>query len=187
MRIVRPARLIPAATLLICVVALYHVVSARVVVTGQLFATTLSVKQQTPAPTGAPVGSANAFAGLNPAGTQLTIILSYSGLTSAATAAHVHGSATSVPGTTGPVLFDLAPTGGTSGGNGTSVFAVTSDQLALLRSGGQFLGLTFDTGRYDTGNKLDWLRATVEVALQHPELGKGFREVLAEIAQREQL
>jgi UTP--glucose-1-phosphate uridylyltransferase len=48
-----------------------------------------------------------------------------------------------------------------------------------------FHGLVFDGGRYDTGNKLDWLRATVEVALQHEELGKGFRDVLAEIVRRE--
>ena len=46
-------------------------------------------------------------------------------------------------------------------------------------------GLVFDGGRYDTGNKLDWLRATVEVALQHEELGKGFRDILAEIVRRE--
>jgi UTP--glucose-1-phosphate uridylyltransferase len=48
-----------------------------------------------------------------------------------------------------------------------------------------FHGLVFDGGRFDTGNKLDWLRATVEVALQHEELGKGFRDVLAEIVRRE--
>ena len=43
----------------------------------------------------------------------------------------------------------------------------------------------FDGGRFDTGNKLDWLRATVEVALHHDELGKDFRDVLAEIVRRE--
>jgi UTP--glucose-1-phosphate uridylyltransferase len=64
---------------------------------------------------------------------------------------------------------------------------LTDAMLTLVQSGGDFLGLTFDTGRYDTGNKLDWLRATIEVALQHPELGKGFRDVLGEIARREQL
>ena len=48
-----------------------------------------------------------------------------------------------------------------------------------------FHGLVFDGGRFDTGNKLDWLRATVEVALQHEELGKGFRDVLTEIVRRE--
>ena len=46
-------------------------------------------------------------------------------------------------------------------------------------------GCRSTSGRYDTGNKLDWLRATVEVALQHPELGKGFREALTEIVRRE--
>jgi UTP--glucose-1-phosphate uridylyltransferase len=50
-----------------------------------------------------------------------------------------------------------------------------------------FHGVTFSTGRYDTGNKLDWLRATVEVALGHAELGGPFRQVLAEIARREGL
>lgn len=50
-----------------------------------------------------------------------------------------------------------------------------------------FHGVTFSTGRYDTGNKLDWLRATVEVALGHAELGAPFRQVLAEIARREGL
>ena len=38
-----------------------------------------------------------------------------------------------------------------------------------------------DGGRYDIGNKLDWLRATVEVALRHPEVGPEFRAVLAEL------
>ena len=48
-----------------------------------------------------------------------------------------------------------------------------------------FHGLVFDGGRFDTGNKLDWLRATVEVALHHDELGKDFRDVLAQIVRRE--
>jgi UTP--glucose-1-phosphate uridylyltransferase len=48
-----------------------------------------------------------------------------------------------------------------------------------------FHGVVFEAGRYDTGNKLDWLRATVEVALQHEELGKPFRDVLAEIVHRQ--
>jgi UTP--glucose-1-phosphate uridylyltransferase len=62
---------------------------------------------------------------------------------------------------------------------------LTDAMRALMRSGGTFLGLPFESGRYDTGNKLDWLRATVEVALLHPELGKDFREVLADIVRRE--
>lgn len=39
----------------------------------------------------------------------------------------------------------------------------------------------YRTGRYDTGNKLDWLRATVDTALDHPELGDDFADVLRTI------
>ena len=63
---------------------------------------------------------------------------------------------------------------------------LTDAMRGLARVEG-FHGVTFDTGRYDTGNKLDWLRATVEVALRHPELGAPFRSVLSEIARREGL
>lgn len=35
--------------------------------------------------------------------------------------------------------------------------------------------------RYDAGQKLDYLRANVELALAHPELGDDFRQVLAKI------
>jgi UTP--glucose-1-phosphate uridylyltransferase len=62
---------------------------------------------------------------------------------------------------------------------------LTDAMRMLVASGGQFFGLPFESGRYDTGNKLDWLRATVEVALQHPEVGKGFREALTDIVRRE--
>jgi UTP--glucose-1-phosphate uridylyltransferase len=62
---------------------------------------------------------------------------------------------------------------------------LTDAMRMLVEEGGAFLGLPFESGRYDTGNKLDWLRATVEVALAHPELGKPFREALTEIVRRE--
>jgi UTP--glucose-1-phosphate uridylyltransferase len=60
-----------------------------------------------------------------------------------------------------------------------------TDAMRALCQEEPFHGVVFDTGRFDTGNKLDWLRATVEVALQHDELGKQFREVLGEITRRE--
>jgi UTP--glucose-1-phosphate uridylyltransferase len=50
-----------------------------------------------------------------------------------------------------------------------------------------FHAVILESGRFDAGNKLDWLRATVELALEHPELGPGFRDVLREIAVREGL
>ncbi len=62
---------------------------------------------------------------------------------------------------------------------------LTDAMRMLVASGSEFFGLPFESGRYDTGNKLDWLRATVEVALQHPEVGKGFREALTDIVRRE--
>ena len=61
---------------------------------------------------------------------------------------------------------------------------LTDAMMALCRTE-PFHGVVFDTGRFDTGNKLDWLRATVEVALRHAELGKPFRDVLTEIVRRE--
>lgn len=39
-------------------------------------------------------------------------------------------------------------------------------------------GYTFDEGRYDTGNKLDYLKATVLFALERPDLGPDFRVFL---------
>ena len=82
-----------------------------------------------------------------------------------------------------PAIFDFIANL-TPGAGGE--LQLTDAMRGLARVEG-FHGVTFDTGRYDTGNKLDWLRATVEVALGHPELGGPFRAVLAEIARREGL
>jgi UTP--glucose-1-phosphate uridylyltransferase len=46
---------------------------------------------------------------------------------------------------------------------------------------GPVYAATFPGKRYDAGNKADFLRATVEIALQHPELGAGFRRMLEEL------
>jgi UTP--glucose-1-phosphate uridylyltransferase len=46
---------------------------------------------------------------------------------------------------------------------------------------GPVYACTFPGKRYDAGNKADFLRATVEIALQHPELGPGFRHMLDEV------
>ena len=60
-----------------------------------------------------------------------------------------------------------------------------TDALVMLLETEKIYGLPFESGRYDTGNKLDWLRATVELALRHPELGDGFRSALTDIVRRE--
>jgi UTP--glucose-1-phosphate uridylyltransferase len=41
-------------------------------------------------------------------------------------------------------------------------------------------GWTFSKGRFDVGNKLDWLQATVELALERDDLGPNFRKYLVE-------
>ena len=38
-------------------------------------------------------------------------------------------------------------------------------------------GFVFDEGRFDIGKKLDYLRATVELALDRDDLGPEFRDV----------
>ncbi len=42
----------------------------------------------------------------------------------------------------------------------------------------------FDGRRFDVGNKQDYLRATVELAIDRPDLGPAFREFLADVAKR---
>jgi UTP--glucose-1-phosphate uridylyltransferase len=54
-----------------------------------------------------------------------------------------------------------------------------TDALAKLIYDGQpFHGLRFEGRRYDCGDKLGFLEATVALGLQHPELGPGLRRIL---------
>jgi UTP--glucose-1-phosphate uridylyltransferase len=62
-----------------------------------------------------------------------------------------------------------------------------TDALRAVCRDEPFHAVVVESGRFDTGNKLDWLRATVELALLHSELGPDFRRVLGEIAGREGL
>ncbi len=50
-----------------------------------------------------------------------------------------------------------------------------TDAIGILLETEEVLGYTFVDGRYDVGNKLDYLRATVELALARPDLGPEFR------------
>jgi UTP--glucose-1-phosphate uridylyltransferase len=60
-----------------------------------------------------------------------------------------------------------------------------TDAMSSLLEKEQMLGFTFTEGRFDTGKKLDYLRAVVEMALMRDDLGDGFREILSEITERE--
>ena len=56
-----------------------------------------------------------------------------------------------------------------------------TDAIALLLKEEPVYGYVFTDGRYDIGNKLDFLRATVEFALAREDLGPAFREYLQEL------
>lgn len=53
-----------------------------------------------------------------------------------------------------------------------------TDSMSLLLEDQPILGVIFEDGRYDIGNKLDFLRATVELAIDRPDLGQEFRGYL---------
>jgi UTP--glucose-1-phosphate uridylyltransferase len=49
-----------------------------------------------------------------------------------------------------------------------------TDSMTLLLEDQPILGVVFEDGRYDIGNKLDFLRATVELAADRDDLGEAF-------------
>lgn len=62
-----------------------------------------------------------------------------------------------------------------------------TDAMVSLLDREKLLGFTFSEGRFDTGKKIDYLRAVVEMALERDDLGAEFRAILGEIAKRENL
>ena len=60
-----------------------------------------------------------------------------------------------------------------------------TDAIGVLLATADVYGYTFVEGRYDVGNKLDYLRATVELALAREDLGPEFRAWLAEYVRAE--
>jgi len=99
---------------------------------GQIFSTSLSATQELPVPVGSPTGSGIAIVRVAPAGDQITVELTYTGMSSDVIGAHIHGSG--APGNTAPIMFDLVPTGGTSGTNTATTFPVGLNELVTLRS-----------------------------------------------------
>ncbi len=56
-----------------------------------------------------------------------------------------------------------------------------TDALRELVRQGDFYGYVFDGRRYDAGEKLGYLKATVDYALRHPQLGADFRAYLENV------
>jgi UTP--glucose-1-phosphate uridylyltransferase len=59
-----------------------------------------------------------------------------------------------------------------------------TDAIAALIQQSEVYGWTFEWGRFDIGKKIDFLRATVELALERPDLGPEFRKFLHEILEK---
>ena len=60
-----------------------------------------------------------------------------------------------------------------------------TDAIALLMTDEPLYGVVFEKGRYDVGNKLEYLKANIELALERPDLGPALRAFLAELVARE--
>lgn len=64
--------------------------------------------------------------------------------------------------------------------DGEIYLAVAIDQL--IKTGYPVYACEIENGRYyDTGNKLEYMKTIVELALKHPEIGDKFREFLKEV------
>ena len=57
-----------------------------------------------------------------------------------------------------------------------------TDALRVMAHQESVYAYNFDGKRYDTGDKLGYLKATVEFALRRNDLGPAFREYLKELA-----
>ena len=77
-----------------------------------------------------------------------------------------------------PDIFDILDN--TAPGAGGEI-QLTDAMCAMARTQGM-IAVDYTGKRYDMGNKLGIIQAAVEVALEHPEIGKDFREYLKEMA-----
>jgi len=76
-----------------------------------------------------------------------------------------------------PAIFDkLESTGKGAGGE-----IQLTDAIAALLQDEPVIAYLFEGKRYDCGSKHGYLQATVEYALNHPELGEGFAEYLRDL------
>ncbi|CAN5579287.1 UTP--glucose-1-phosphate uridylyltransferase GalU [soil metagenome] len=62
-----------------------------------------------------------------------------------------------------------------------------TDAIALLLADQTVYGYTFDAGRFDIGKKIDYLRATVELAIDRDDIGPEFRAFLVDLVRRKRL
>jgi hypothetical protein len=97
----------------------------------QSFTATLSGAQEVPP--NASTATGYGIAVLDNAETTIAVALSFSALTTAAVAGHIHGAAAA--GSNAPVLFNLSPPASTSGAVTPALFAITPTQIADMKNG----------------------------------------------------
>ena len=76
-----------------------------------------------------------------------------------------------------PAVFDRIR----AGGRGVQGEIQLTDGIAGLLASEKVLAYPYRGKRYDCGSKLGFLQATVELALQHPEVGAEFKAYLAQV------
>jgi UTP--glucose-1-phosphate uridylyltransferase len=76
-----------------------------------------------------------------------------------------------------PDIFDILER--TTEGTGGEIYL--ADALNVLMKQRTVFAFEFEGTRYDAGNKLDFLRATIELALDDPELGEELRAYLSQL------
>ncbi len=76
-----------------------------------------------------------------------------------------------------PEVFDFL--GKTEPGHGGEI--QLTDALVQLANNGGMYAYEFEGDRYDAGDKLGYLKAVVDFALQHPTMGKPFREYIRSV------
>ncbi|MGE5461310.1 MAG: UTP--glucose-1-phosphate uridylyltransferase GalU [Solirubrobacterales bacterium] len=82
-----------------------------------------------------------------------------------------------------PEVFDCLRE--TSPGRGGEI--QLTDAIALLSEQQAVYAWVFEGGRFDVGNKLEYLKATIELAIDREDLGEGLRTYLADLVQRKKL
>lgn len=82
-----------------------------------------------------------------------------------------------------PEVFDCLRE--TSPGRGGEI--QLTDAIALLSDQQAVYAWVFEGGRFDVGNKLEYLKASIELAIDREDLGEGLRAYLADLVQRKKL
>jgi len=62
-----------------------------------------------------------------------------------------------------------------------------TDAINYLAQEQAVYAYVFENGRFDVGNKLDYLKATIELAVDRDDVGQEIREYLADLVQRKKI